>query len=142
MIYSRSSNRFLMELRGRDVGNPNTYGFFGGGVEPGELPEEACRRELMEEAALSVKRFDHAVKLPSKSAVVFLFVKILKHEFVPELSWESGGYRWVNDIEDVKPLHKKILMNYGEIRRLMAATRNQCQEPVIESPLKEPAHVR
>jgi 8-oxo-dGTP pyrophosphatase MutT (NUDIX family) len=132
-----------MELRGKDVGHPNTYGFFGGGVESGELPEEACRRELVEESGLRVRWFDHSIRLPSKSAVVFLFVKILKHEFVPELSWESGGYRWVKDIEDVKPLHKKILKNYGEIRRLMAATRSTSASPAVEAVQeKESANVR
>lgn len=48
--------RYLMQLRDDKPGifYPDHWGLFGGGVESGEEPEEALRRELMEELALPV----------------------------------------------------------------------------------------
>ena len=55
-------NRFLMQLRDNDprIVHPGCWGFFGGHIEPGESPEIAVQRELIEEigyAMPSVARF-------------------------------------------------------------------------------------
>lgn len=122
IIYCGATSRFLMEHRGKDVGNPLSYGFFGGGIEKNESPVKALCRELKEETGLEVKSFDYGLRVASK-VPVYLFVKLLDHEFEPMLSWESAGYRWVYDLDDVKPLHGKLVKYYGKIRRLMEATR-------------------
>lgn len=127
LIYSRISGRFLFEHRGTEVKSPNTYGLFGGGLDAGETPEQGLSRELREEIGRKFKHFDYGFCL-SESKNVYLFVKMVLDEFEPNLSWESQGYRWVRDIEDVKPLHKKILRYYGTIRRMMAATRKASAE--------------
>jgi 8-oxo-dGTP pyrophosphatase MutT (NUDIX family) len=46
--------RYLMQLRDNkpDIFFPNLWGLFGGAVDPGEDPETALRRELMEELSL------------------------------------------------------------------------------------------
>jgi 8-oxo-dGTP pyrophosphatase MutT (NUDIX family) len=45
------NNRFLMQLREDKPGiaYPGCWAFFGGHLEPGELPAEGMRRELIEE---------------------------------------------------------------------------------------------
>lgn len=120
IIYARSTNRFLMELRSKYCNNPHTYGFFGGGLETDEDPLLAMRRELKEEIGRRVVEFDYTYPVNKK---VQFFVKIFNNEFKPRLSWESQAYRWVSDLDDVQPLHPKIDKRYGEIRRIMQATR-------------------
>ena len=45
--------QFLMQLRDNIPGilYPGCWGFFGGHLEPGEVPEEGIKRELLEEIA-------------------------------------------------------------------------------------------
>jgi 8-oxo-dGTP pyrophosphatase MutT (NUDIX family) len=59
--------RILMQLRDDcpDIWYPNHWGLFGGGVEVGEDPEEALRRELYEELEL--------VKQPTRPLAKFDF---------------------------------------------------------------------
>ena len=50
--------KYLMQLRDDIVGiaYPGVWGFFGGHLEPGELPEAGLRRELIEEIGYSAER--------------------------------------------------------------------------------------
>lgn len=45
----------LIQLRRQDAhADPGVWGLVGGGVEPGETPEEGARRELLEETGLTI----------------------------------------------------------------------------------------
>ena len=49
MLYDKDS-KVLLQHRSKNAKRlPNYWGAFGGGIEEGETPEEALRRELLEE---------------------------------------------------------------------------------------------
>ena len=56
VIPINSEGKILLQLRDDrpDIKNPNCWTTFGGGVEDGETPDEAIRRELLEEIELEL----------------------------------------------------------------------------------------
>ncbi|MBK1988203.1 NUDIX hydrolase [Sphaerospermopsis aphanizomenoides BCCUSP55] len=68
-------NKFLMQLRDNfpHIAHPGCWGLFGGHLEPGEAPEIALQREILEEIGY---------ELPSFSKFgVYSNVKVLHHVF-------------------------------------------------------------
>lgn len=121
LIYASETDRFLVEQRGTHVNHPLTFGLFGGAIDAGESPRDAMCRELKEETGLLVSRFDYHMRL-GKSPV-HIYAKIVRCEFVPNLSWESASYRWVYDVTYVRPLHKKVMSHLSDIRTLQDMVR-------------------
>lgn len=72
-LLATPDGRYLMQHRDRAPGNrfPGWWCCFGGGIEPGETPETAVRRELLEEIgyrARAVRRFtEFDIMLPFRS---------------------------------------------------------------------------
>lgn len=55
LIAFDQENKILLQHKSLDAPNdPNTWCLFGGGIEPGETPEEAIRREIIEELQLQI----------------------------------------------------------------------------------------
>lgn len=58
-IIVNDDNKFLLLKRGdnKEIWMPNKWSLVGGGVEKGETPEQACKREVKEETGLEIKDF-------------------------------------------------------------------------------------
>jgi len=104
----------LFELRSPKVNNPNCWGLFGGGVNDGERPVKAMRRELREETGFDFRDFDCVVP----AGVALLYGKIVDREIAPKLSEESAGYTWAASIP--QPVHKKIRKNMRAFELIVA----------------------
>jgi 8-oxo-dGTP pyrophosphatase MutT (NUDIX family) len=100
IIYSLDTNKFLLARRGPNCDNPLVWGPLGGGVEAGESPEGALKRELWEEAEFNSKI--KLVKLGNDINGTFEYITYLgfvAKEFVPILNAENTEYKWFLDTE-------------------------------------------
>lgn len=110
LIRARSTGRYLLMHRSRQVNEPGTWGLLGGAIDPGEDPREAAEREASEEAGASGVDVEDEPFYVFESGS-FRFYDYLGHvddEFEPLLNWESQGYAWVTLDELPKPLHPGI----------------------------------
>ena len=127
-------NRFLMQLRDNDprIVHPGCWGFFGGHIEPGESPEIAVQRELIEEigyAMPSVARFrDYADEKVIRHVFYAPLIVELRNLVLME-GWDLGllstediirGECFSNLANQVRPLgtmHRQILLDFIEANR-------------------------
>jgi len=88
---------------------PNKWGLVGGGVEEGEEPIDACKREIYEETAIKVDSFIEKVILQrSNESIEHIFIgKYDGEPFDIKLDREHQGYMWVNE-EELKLMDARI----------------------------------
>ena len=109
LIFSRDTDRFLLIERSEYVPMPLTWSLPGGGVDPGERPQDAARREVGEEIGFDLK--DRDLKLIYKNDVhaprftFYTFACTVKNEFEPRLNYESSNYKWCDLSTMPAPLH-------------------------------------
>jgi 8-oxo-dGTP diphosphatase len=89
--------RVLIAKRARRARNPGQWNFFGGGLDRGERPEKAARRELREEAGIVVPVSDLVplAELARGGKRHLLFGLEVVAEVRPKLNKESEESRWV-----------------------------------------------
>jgi len=106
VFLARDTKRLLLAHRSRAVEQPGTWGTWGGAIDEGEDPEDAARREAMEEAG-------HTGSLTMEPLYVFKdkkfrysnFLAVVDTEFKPVLDWETQGFRWCDYGDWPEPLH-------------------------------------
>ena len=59
IIFYDKSNRILLQDRRKISKRGEEWGFFGGGIEEGETPEQALIRETKEELGYDLKEFEY-----------------------------------------------------------------------------------
>ena len=100
--------RILLQYRGENMERlPNHWAFFGGGIDEGETPEEAVKREAMEELEYSLENprqvFVQDFKGVHNSGKKYVFIekynpqkKLVLHE------GENLGWKSFSDTKDLK----------------------------------------
>ncbi|MEL6163230.1 MAG: NUDIX hydrolase [Cyanobacteria bacterium J06628_3] len=123
-------NKFLMQLRDNipTIPYPGYWAFFGGHIEPGETPEVAVRREIIEEISYTLpeKIFEFG-RYDSETAVRHVFHAPLEVELdklVLGEGWDMGlvtpeeirsGKRYSDVAGEERPLgevHQRILLDF------------------------------
>jgi 8-oxo-dGTP pyrophosphatase MutT (NUDIX family) len=128
VFVARRTGRFLLAHRGPRVEQPNTWGTWGGAIDPGEAPEAAALREAREEAGFA----GCADLLPLLAFTdgrfrFFNFLAVVGDEFAPRLEWEAQGYRWCEFGDWPAPLHfglAAVLADPASVATMQAAARS------------------
>lgn len=115
LIYSTNTKRYLFLLRNQKR-HAGSWGLVGGGVEPGESPIEALRREISEE--LGAIHYDKIIPLEKFTAdnanfEYHTYLLTVNNEFVPTLNDEHRGYAWTALADHPKPLHPGVWRTFS-----------------------------
>jgi 8-oxo-dGTP pyrophosphatase MutT (NUDIX family) len=125
LIFCSDTDRFLLIKRSEYVAVPNTWNLPGGGVDGGETPEQAARREMLEEIGFDID--NHQLKLIYTNEVYaprfkyYTFAIVVGEEFKPTLNYESSDYIWCNLDNIPEPLHWGLsqLINHDKSAKLL-----------------------
>jgi len=106
VFYAESTGRLNLQHRGPNVNEPNTWGTWGGRLEPGEDPEEALRREVQEESGYhGTLRLIPLNVFKEKDFSYHNYLIVIPKEFDPIHSWETQGDVWCKLATLPSPLH-------------------------------------
>ena len=122
-------NKFLMQLRDNIPGilYPGYWALFGGHIEPGETPEVAVEREILEEIGYNLPSFVEFGCYPDERVVRHVFHAPLSMELnqlVLNEGWDMGlltpenirqGSCYSQNAGEVRPLgnmHQKIMLDF------------------------------
>ena len=106
IILAKSTKRILLPHRSRSVQEPNTWGVWGGAIDSDEIPKEAAKREVQEEAGYDVHTEMISLSVFEKGTFKYHnFLAIIDEEFEPKLNWETQDYKWVDFGDWPQPLH-------------------------------------
>ncbi|HKM09333.1 MAG TPA: DUF126 domain-containing protein [Candidatus Methanomethylophilaceae archaeon] len=100
---------------------PGVWSLVAGKIDKGELPNEAARRELMEETRIQVfnpDRTEKPVYVREKNTIWKVYPFLYRMTSVkPKLNHENIAYDWV-DPEDI-PLRKTVTHTYEVVKSMM-----------------------
>ncbi len=127
-------NQFLMQLRDNipTIAFPGYWGLFGGHIEPGEDPETAVQRELVEEIGYVMPSVEKFGIYPNEIAVRHVFhtpLKVSLAELTLTEGWDMGlltqedimrGEHFSAIADQVRPIgamHQRILLDFIQSRQ-------------------------
>ena len=90
-----------MQKRAKDAkGLPDLFGFFGGGAEGNENPNEVLRREIKEELNFILESFTHFKKYEFNDSIQDAFSLEVGDNFDKEVTVLEGDYgKWFSEKE-------------------------------------------
>jgi len=71
---------------------PSFFGFFGGGLEPNESPEQGLKREIKEELGIDISNYDFFAHYEFVGAIMDVYAMRVKKSFVEETSIGEGEF--------------------------------------------------
>jgi len=106
-VIVNGDNKILLLKRAeiKDSWMPGKWGLIGGGIEKGETPENACKREVKEETGLEINKFTKSYSIQRKTdSIEHIFACRYNGESTDiVLDDENTNYGWY-DIEEMKYL--------------------------------------
>jgi 8-oxo-dGTP diphosphatase len=123
------NNKFLMQLRDNIPGilYPGYWGLFGGHIEPGETPDVAVKREILEEIEYTLPSFVEFGCYPDERVVRHVFhapLLVELNQLVLNEGWDMGlltpedirqGNCYSQNAGEIRPLgymHQRIILDF------------------------------
>lgn len=118
IVFYDKDNRILLQDRTGKAKHGEEWGFFGGGIEQGETPEQAVVRETEEELGYKLTKFkyigEYKNTLPNGFIIErHIFVSSLKDQFSKFVQKEGAGMQLFSIKEA-----KKLKMISGDYQTL------------------------
>ncbi|MEH1851613.1 MAG: NUDIX hydrolase [Nostoc sp.] len=124
-------NKFLMQLRDNIPGilYPGYWAMFGGHIEPGETPDVAVKREILEEIGYDLPSFVEFGCYPNERVVRHVFhapLLVELNQLVLNEGWDMAlftpedirqGNCYSQNAGEIRPLgamHQKIMLDFIE----------------------------
>lgn len=121
IILARDTGRILLAHRAAYIENvgpeqPETWGGWGGAIDPGEDPVEATLREVSEETQFRGKILDiEPLYVFKKDSFRYSnFLVIIESEYTPRLDWENQGFKWCELGQWPTPLHFGLVALFND----------------------------
>jgi len=122
-------NKYLMQLRDNipTIAAAGCWGLFGGHIEPGETPEIAVKREVMEEIGYDLPEFAEFGCYPDEKVIRHVFQAPLLvdiNQLVLNEGWDmglltpedirrGGCYSAIADeVRPLGPMHQTIMLDF------------------------------
>ena len=120
IIIASDTGRLLLQQRADHVSEGGTWNLIGGGIDPGESPEQAVFREIAEEAGYELwGKLYHLHTYKQDAFRYYSFVLPVPTEFAPIPNREAQDYRWVTIDDLPSPLHYGFLQLIPELREYL-----------------------
>ena len=117
LLVCKTTGRFLLVKRGLKGSYPKTWAIVGGGIEPGEEPLEAAKRELFEETKINPSLVEYEFfELQNYLANDFyFFIGHCDEELPCQLNSENLEWEWFDMDNLPNPLMPYMKKSLNEI---------------------------
>ena len=105
----------------------------GGGVDPGETPEEAARREVEEETGHRIDGGLSPVDQSRGDADFTTFLHQVPAQFEPRLNDEHSAHIWARPGNPPQPLHSGVAATLQRYNGSAAAEAKDCSAPAMDA---------
>ncbi len=106
LLIENSEGKILLQLRDDKpaIPYPDCWGTFGGQVEPGETPDEAIRREILEELEYEVSHTEYFGNFPFDGYDIHMFRTVdpsVALDNIKVREGQRGGFFTLNEVRNI-----------------------------------------